>query len=181
MVSGPSDAGFSLVRVSGATFHATVPSPIGSLLLVGDGDALSGLYMQEGPRPFRPRGDWTPASEPFAAVRAQLDEYFAGARTAFEIVLAPRGTPFQMSVWEQLRAIPYGETISYGELAGRLGEGPAAARAVGLANGCNPISVIVPCHRVIGADGGLTGFGGGIDRKRHLLDLERGIATLDFG
>lgn len=104
-------------------------------------------------------------------MRGQLSEYFAGERTGFDVELSMRGTAFQRRVWCALQEIPYAETISYGELARRLGV-PSAARAVGLANGCNPVSVIVPCHRVIGADGTLTGYGGGIERKRLLLELE---------
>jgi methylated-DNA-[protein]-cysteine S-methyltransferase len=156
--------------------YTTFDSPLGPLLLVGDGRALRGLHMVEGRRPVTARGDWTPATEPFDHVRAQLEEYFAGRRTSFDVPLAMGGTPFQRSVWHALLEIPYGETTSYGELARRLGQ-PAAARAVGLANGSNPIAVIVPCHRVIGANGKLTGYGGGMDRKRILLDLERGAET----
>jgi methylated-DNA-[protein]-cysteine S-methyltransferase len=159
------------------TLYATVDSPIGELLLTGDGTALHGLWMQAGDRPRRPLPGWRRDDAAFAGARAQLAEYFAGARRTFDLALALDGTPFQLLVWEQLRAIPYGETISYGELARRLGK-PDAARAVGLANGRNPISVIVPCHRVIGADGSLTGFGGGIERKRRLLALESPVLSL---
>ena len=109
--------------------------------------------------------------------RRQLQEYFEGTRRSFDLRLAPEGTAFQRRVWEELRRIPYGETISYRELAGRIGQ-PTAMRAVGLANGRNPIAVVVPCHRVIGADGSLTGYGGGLDRKRYLLGLERGQTPL---
>jgi len=112
-----------------------------------------------------------------AEARRQLDTYFAGNLSAFDLPLDPAGTPFQVQVWQQLTRIPYGQTISYGELARRI-ENPSASRAVGLANGRNPIAVIVPCHRVIGADGSLTGFGGGLDRKRALLSLEQGVQTL---
>jgi methylated-DNA-[protein]-cysteine S-methyltransferase len=116
-------------------------------------------------------------SPPLDEARRQLEAYFAGELREFDLPLAPEGSEFQLRVWEQLRAIPYGETISYGELARRVGD-PAAARAVGLANGRNPLPVIVPCHRVIGADGSLTGFGGGLERKRRLLELEAGVASL---
>jgi methylated-DNA-[protein]-cysteine S-methyltransferase len=116
-------------------------------------------------------------SPPLDEARRQLEAYFAGELRDFDLPLAPEGSEFQLRVWEQLRAIPYGETISYGELARRVGD-PAAARAVGLANGRNPLPVIVPCHRVIGADGSLTGFGGGLERKRRLLELEAGVASL---
>jgi methylated-DNA-[protein]-cysteine S-methyltransferase len=116
-------------------------------------------------------------ARPFAEARWQLAQYFAGERTAFDLRLAPAGTPFQREVWDALLAIPYGQTVSYGELAHRIGR-PAASRAVGLANGRNPISIVVPCHRVIGSSGSLTGYGGGIDRKRFLLALETGVYEL---
>ena len=153
--------------------YTTTPSPIGDLLLVGDADALSGLYMQAGPRPKPIDPAWERDDTAFDDAIDQLDAYFAGERTAFDLPLAPAGTPFQLRVWDELRRIPYGTTTSYGELAARLGQ-PTASRAVGLANGRNPISVVVPCHRVIGANGSLTGFGGGTERKRLLLDLEAG-------
>lgn len=159
------------------TVFATVDSPIGELLLTGDGRALHGLWMQDAGRPRRPGPGWRRGDAAFAAVREQLAEYFAGERTAFDLPLAFAGTAFQQLVWAALREIPYGETMSYGELARRLGK-PDAARAVGLANGRNPIAVIVPCHRVIGADGSLTGFGGGLERKRLLLELESPVTSL---
>ena len=112
-----------------------------------------------------------PDAAPFPLLRRQLAEYFAGERTAFELPLAPAGTPFQRNVWDALLAIPYGETRSYGELAAAVGK-PGAARAVGRANHDNPIGVVIPCHRVIGAGGALTGYAGGLDRKRYLLELE---------
>ncbi len=152
-------------------------SPIGELLAVGDGRALHGLYMQEGRTAIAVREGWTAADEPFADVRGQLAEYFAGQRRVFDLPLTMTGSPFQRRAWHALQGIPYGETISYGEQARRLGV-PSAPRAVGVANGHNPISVIVPCHRVIGADGSLTGYGGGMERKRFLLDLEAGVLTL---
>lgn len=150
--------------------YTTVDSPIGELLLVGDGEALHSLSMQDGRRK-RIDPAWKRADEPFAAVTAQLAEYFAGERREFDVPLVLDGPPFQRQAWQALREIPYGETVSYGEQARRIGQ-PDAARAVGAANGQNPIAVIVPCHRVIGADGSLTGFGGGLSRKRLLLDLE---------
>lgn len=153
--------------------HTVVDSPIGPLTLVAvDGD-LAGLYM--GLHRHRPAaetfGERDPA--PFTTVIRQLEEYFAGRRTEFDLPLAPAGTPFQHTVWAALREIPYGRTESYGHLAERIGR-PGAARAVGLANGRNPVSIIVPCHRVVGATGALTGYGGGLDRKRQLLDFEQG-------
>jgi methylated-DNA-[protein]-cysteine S-methyltransferase len=157
--------------------YSTLDSPIGTLLLVGDGRALHGLYMQEGRTAAVVRADWQEADEPFAAARDQLDEYFTGQRTSFDLPLALHGTPFQRRVWHALQEIPYGETISYGELARRIAV-PSASRAVGVANRHNPVAVIVPCHRVIGADGSLTGFGGGLERKRVLLELEAGLYPL---
>ncbi|MBL7493198.1 methylated-DNA--[protein]-cysteine S-methyltransferase [Frankia sp. AgB1.9] len=161
--------------------HTVIDSPIGDLTLVAVDGALAGLYMeQHRHRPAEERfGDRD--AEPFGTVIAQLRAYFDGALTAFDLPLAPRGTPFQQTVWAALREIPYGQTMSYGQLAERVGR-PTAARAVGLANGRNPISIIVPCHRVVGSTGDLTGYGGGLDRKRHLLALEaaRTAPTLTF-
>lgn len=153
--------------------HVTVESPIGPLTIVAEDGMITGLFMDM-PEPDRPAlglpGD--PRDEPFAAAAAQLSAYFDGRLTTFDLPLSPAGTEFQRTVWARLRAIPYGQTVSYGELARRVGN-PAASRAVGLANGRNPIAIVVPCHRVIGADGSLTGYGGGLDRKRFLLALER--------
>ncbi len=120
-----------------------------------------------------------PDRKPFTSVIDQLSEYFSGQRTKFEVPLAPVGTPFQLAVWEALRSIPYGTTTSYGQLA-RSVNSPGASRAVGAANGRNPISIIVPCHRVIGSSGDLTGYGGGLPRKRQLLDLEQGRVQLRY-
>ena len=157
--------------------YTSFESPIGELLAVGDGQALHGLYMQEGRTAIAVRAEWEPAEEPFGEVRAQLADYFDGRRTVFNLPLAMQGTPFQVRAWTALQDIPYGETISYGEQARRIGR-PADPRAVGQANGRNPIAVIVPCHRVIGANGSLTGYGGGLERKRHLLELEAGVQSL---
>ncbi len=157
--------------------YTNFDSPLGELVLVGDGRALHGLYMQEGRTAIRVDAGWEAAEEPVAAVRGQLAEYFAGRRTDFDVPLAMAGSPFQQRVWNALKEIPHGETISYGEQARRVGP-PATARNVGSANGRNPISIIVPCHRVIGADGSLTGYGGGLERKRFLLDLEAGVLAL---
>ncbi|MGX2993706.1 methylated-DNA--[protein]-cysteine S-methyltransferase [Streptomyces sp. JNUCC 64] len=155
--------------------HTHVDSPYGTLTLVATGGVLSGVYMtdQRHRPPEESFGDRDPG--PFTETARQLDAYFAGELTEFDLPLRLDGTGFQRSVWEQLLRIPYGETRTYGELAAALGN-PAASRAVGLANGKNPISVIVPCHRVIGANGDLTGYGGGLPRKRRLLDFERGTA-----
>lgn len=148
------------------------PSPIGRLLLTSDGAALTGLYMETS-RKAQPTGDWVEdaAAAPLTAALRQLDEYFAGTRRAFDLPLRLEGTEFQQRVWRELTVIPYGETWSYGQLAQRIGK-PSASRAVGLANGRNPISILVPCHRVIGADGSLTGYGGGLERKQWLLAHE---------
>ncbi|MFJ4946117.1 methylated-DNA--[protein]-cysteine S-methyltransferase [Streptomyces albidoflavus] len=157
-----------------ARCHTVLDSPCGPLTLVASGGGvLSGLYM-EGQR-HRPAQDTFGLRDdrPFGEAADQLAAYFAGTRTAFDLELRLDGTPFQRSVWEQLCAIPYGETRSYGRLAEALGS-PSASRAVGLANGRNPVSIIVPCHRVVGASGSMTGYGGGIDRKRALLAHERG-------
>ncbi|MVO87301.1 methylated-DNA--[protein]-cysteine S-methyltransferase [Streptomyces sp. p1417] len=153
--------------------HHVIDSPYGALTLVATDGTLSGLYMTD--QRHRPAeetfGDRDPA--PFDPTVAQLEAYFAGDLKEFDLPLRLDGTPFQRSVWQQLLEIPYGRTRSYGELAAALGK-PAASRAVGLANGKNPISIIVPCHRVIGAGGSLTGYGGGLDRKKQLLAFESG-------
>jgi methylated-DNA-[protein]-cysteine S-methyltransferase len=166
-----------VARASGRTLYTTLESPIGELLLVGDEEALQGLYMQAGRKPMRIAADWERAEAPFATVITQLRDYFAGERRAFDVPLAMCGTTFERRVWRALQDIPYGETVSYGEVARRIGQ-PSAPRAVGLANGRNPIAVIVPCHRVIGANGTLTGYGGGLERKRILLELESDQACL---
>jgi methylated-DNA-[protein]-cysteine S-methyltransferase len=157
--------------------YTTIDSPLGDLLLAGENGALSHLWMLEGRHPVVPRADWVEDDAAFAAATRQLGEYFAGERATFELELALEGTDFQLRAWNALRAIPYGETRSYGEQARRIGS-PRAVRAVGLANGQNPIAIIVPCHRVLGADGSLTGFGGGLENKRRLLDLEAGVMPL---
>ena len=161
------------------TIYWTVDSPIGELLLVGDGDRLQKLHMQSARRPTRIGADWVRDAEPFADLCEQLDQYFAGERREFDVALDPHGTEFELRVWRALRQIPYGETESYGKLADRIGH-PGHARAVGYANGRNPIAVVIPCHRVIGADGSLTGYAGGLERKRLLLDLEAPLAQLDL-
>jgi methylated-DNA-[protein]-cysteine S-methyltransferase len=157
--------------------YTTFDSPLGELLAVGDGRALHGLNMQEGRTRKVVEPDWEMAEQPFAEVRAQLADYFAGRRRGFDIPLVLTGSEFERGVWSALQDIPCGETISYGELARRVGP-PGTPRNVGSANGRNPIAVIVPCHRVIGADGSLTGYGGGLERKRLLLELEAGVLSL---
>ncbi len=165
----------------GNTHHQVMDSPVGELTLVTDGCALTGLYLAEHRHTDRtgwglpvPAGDQA-APEVLGAAAGQLSAYFDGQRTTFLVPLAPRGTTFQRQVWAALLQIPFGDRISYGTLAARLGA-PGAARAVGLANGRNPISIIVPCHRVVGATGDLTGYGGGIERKRALLALEERVS-----
>ncbi len=153
--------------------YTTIDSPIGELLLAGDEGGLARLHMS----PFWIDRDWEPDEDHFDEVREQLGEYFAGQRRQFDLPLALAGNPFELAVWEALRAIPYGETVSYGHIAREIGH-PHAPRAVGVANGRNPVALIVPCHRVIGADGSLTGYGGGLERKRFLLDLEAGVLPL---
>ncbi|MGW2449209.1 methylated-DNA--[protein]-cysteine S-methyltransferase [Streptomyces sp. NPDC001675] len=155
--------------------HTVTDSPYGPLTLVAEDGVLCGLYMagQRHRPPEETFGD--PNDTPFAEAREQLSAYFAGELKEFTLELRLSGTPFQRGVWDRLTRIPYGETRSYGELATELGN-PKTSRAVGLANGRNPIGIIVPCHRVIGAAGSLTGYGGGLDRKRRLLDFERGTA-----
>jgi methylated-DNA-[protein]-cysteine S-methyltransferase len=153
-------------------FYHVHPSPIGDLLLTSDGDSLTGLQMEAANHPVRPGSDWIRDERPFGAVRHQLEEYFAGRRTDFDLPLAPRGTPFQRRVWDALLKIPCGETASYAQIAARVGS-PRAVRAVGSANGRNPIAIVIPCHRVIASDGSLGGYGGGLPRKEFLLRLER--------
>lgn len=155
-----------------STVHRIIDSPLGALTLAGDGDALTGLYFSAPVRPPAAAALGTRVTTGFDAGVEQLREYFAGARREFDLALRPAGSPFQQQVWNLVRRIPYGETRSYGQLAAQLGD-PAKSRAVGAANGQNPLPIIVPCHRVIGADGRLTGYGGGLDRKRVLLGLER--------
>ncbi|MGA6222342.1 methylated-DNA--[protein]-cysteine S-methyltransferase [Streptomyces umbrinus] len=156
--------------------HTVIDSPYGPLTLVATDGVLSGLYMtdQRHRPPEETFGD--PDDTPFTETIDELRAYFAGELKEFTVQLHLDGTPFQRSVWAQLRKIPYGETRSYGELADALGN-PNASRAVGLANGKNPLGIIVPCHRVVGANGSLTGYGGGLERKRQLLDFERGEAA----
>lgn len=155
--------------------HTVIDSPYGPLTLVADDGVLCGLYMT-GQRHRPPEESFgAPDDTPFAGAKEQLTAYFAGELKEFSLQLRLHGTPFQRRVWEQLIHVPYGETRTYGQLADTLGN-PKASRAVGLANGRNPVGIIVPCHRVIGAGGGLTGYGGGLERKQRLLDFERGAA-----
>jgi methylated-DNA-[protein]-cysteine S-methyltransferase len=153
------------------TYYTYVESPIDRLLLTSDGKSLTSILFAD--ERAVPGADWVQSDDaaPFAEVRSQLDAYFAGERTDFDLPLAAAGTEFQRKVWDELLRIPYGATLSYGELANRIGN-PKASRAVGLANGSNPIPIVIPCHRVIGANGKLTGYGGGLPRKVRLLEIE---------
>ena len=153
--------------------YTRMDSPIGELLLAGDDDGLRHVSMS----PFAVDAEWTRDDELFADAREQLEQYFRGERRDFDLPIQLDGNRFELSVWSALRSIPYGETASYGEIARALGH-PDAPRAVGAANGRNPVAIIVPCHRVIGADGSLTGYGGGLERKRFLLELEAGVLPL---
>jgi len=156
------------------SYYTLLDSPVGKLRLTSDGQALTGLDMLNAEDDLNPGKDWIEKDdlELFQSTKKQLKEYFAGKRRDFDLPCFMEGTEFSRRVWKELTRIPYGTTISYGELARRLGN-DKASRAVGLANGRNPIGIIVPCHRVIGANGTLTGYGGGLERKRMLLDLEQ--------
>jgi methylated-DNA-[protein]-cysteine S-methyltransferase len=153
------------------TYYCDMGTPIGPLLLVGGEATLAAIYFQSGPHPRKVQSEWVRSESPFQIVVRQLKEYFAGRRRHFDVPLESIGTPFQRAVWQQLTQIPYGSSTSYGEIARRLGH-PLASRAVGRANGANPWPIVVPCHRVIGANQSLTGFGGGLGIKRRLLLLE---------
>jgi len=166
------------------TVHAFHPTPIGRLLLVGEPDGaggtrLAGIYMEQHRHGPVVDPSWAEDAGAFGEVARQLDEYFDGSRTTFDLPLAPAGTPFQRRVWDELARIPRGTTVTYGELATRAGH-PGAARAVGAAVGRNRISIVVPCHRVVGSDGTLTGYAGGLGRKAYLLALE-GAPVADAG
>jgi methylated-DNA-[protein]-cysteine S-methyltransferase len=157
-------------------WHET-DTPVGPLLLAADAHALRRVHFQAGPHPLRPPREWRREPARFTEVTRELAEYFGGERRVFDVPLAMEGSNFQRSVWRALVEIPYGATLSYGELARRVGSVP---RAVGMANGANPLPVVVPCHRVIGADGSLTGFGGGLAVKRALLELEGADCVSDL-
>jgi methylated-DNA-[protein]-cysteine S-methyltransferase len=152
--------------------YAYLESPIGTLLLAGDASGLQQILFSTDGRPARPDPEWQEDPSALTEPVRQLNAYFAGQLEQFALALLPQGTPFQQTVWSELQKIPYGETISYGELARRIGN-PKASRAVGLANGSNPISIVIPCHRVIGSNGKLTGYGGGLPIKEKLLALEK--------
>ena len=153
-------------------YYAYTASPIGQLLLAGSADGLQVIGFPQGDKARRADSGWERYDELFKKTARQLNEYFAGERREFELELTPEGTKFQVQVLEALRGIPYGETRTYRDIAEAVGR-PKAVRAVGNANGRNPLPIVIPCHRVIGSDGSLTGFGGGIEAKRYLLELEQ--------
>lgn len=173
-MSAPCDGNMEVLEMGGTICYSQMPSPVGELMLVADDGGLCGLYMQKHAHWDGLQSSWRRDDKRLCEARAQLRGYFAEELKEFTLPLSPQGTVFQRSVWKELLNIPYGETISYAELAARIGR-PGASRAVGLANGRNPLSIVVPCHRVVGSDGSLTGYGGGLARKRWLLDHERGV------
>ena len=156
-------------------YYSELQSPVGPITLVSDGDAITTVTMRPAALVVAHGGEWLKDDARLAAARDQLGAYFAGELREFSLPLAPRGSEFQQQVWAALRRIPFGETRSYGEIAAALGQ-PGSARAVGAANRTNPIGIVVPCHRVIGADGTLTGYAGGIERKKFLLEHEGALA-----
>jgi len=160
-------------------WYDNLPTPIGRLRLVADAEGLREVWFESGRHQREPAPSWLRSAPALAFARVQFEEYFAGTRQVFALPLHPLGTPFQLAVWQELAHIPYGATISYGELARRIGQ-PQAVRAVGTATGRNPLPIVLPCHRVIGADGSLTGFGGGLPTKRFLLAMEDGVARGDL-
>jgi len=154
------------------TRYRWVKSPLGRLLIAGDDEGLGSIAFDREGRRAVPEPEWIDDDGLLKVPASQLEAYFAGHLVHFDLDLAPKGTEFQLAVWKALEAIPYGETTTYGEVAARIGR-PTAVRAVGAANGANPLPIVVPCHRVIGSDGSLTGYGGGLDLKASLLELER--------
>ena len=161
-------------------FYGLIPSPLGQLMLAGTEGRLRMIGFPTGDKARGPELGWRRSDPLFADAARQIGEYFAGERRGFDLPLAPEATPFQAAVLAELRRIPYGETRSYGEIARQIGR-PAASRAVGAANGRNPLPIVIPCHRVVGRDGALTGFGGGLAAKRYLLELERRNAfSIDY-
>ncbi|MCP4362119.1 MAG: methylated-DNA--[protein]-cysteine S-methyltransferase [Chloroflexi bacterium] len=153
------------------TIYTIIPSPLGDILLARQEEGLTHIHFQNGRDPLTPPPEWQPDNSAFADVTQQLDAYFVGELQQFDLPLAPQGTPFQLTVWQALQTIPFGQTTTYGKLAQQIGK-PKASRAVGVANGRNPLPIVIPCHRVIGSDGSLTGYGGGVEIKEALLNLE---------
>jgi methylated-DNA-[protein]-cysteine S-methyltransferase len=175
--SGQIDSTAVKKNAAGPVNYCYLDTVVGRLLLAGDAEGLSMIDFQGGPRPQQPDSRWREHARSFDDVISQLEEYFAGRRQQFDLSLTPNGTPFQQRVWRALLEVPYGATISYAQLAARIGQ-PTASRAVGLANGRNPLPIVIPCHRVIGADGKLTGYGGGLPIKERLIALEQGARRL---
>ena len=171
MATGPDDRPLCYTHLA---------TPVGPLLLAGDDAALVYISFPTGKRPMQPSPNWVQAETPFAETKAQLTAYFAGALQAFDLPLRPEGTAFQLSVWAALAAIPYGAIRSYADIARTIGK-PTATRPVGAANGANPLPIVIPCHRVVGANGALTGFGGGVETKRYLLNHEAQTAPASIG
>lgn len=169
-------AAFALDLLEAPITHTTVESPLGPLTLVGREETLTGLYLPDHRPAPNPATFGAEEPEGFGQARAELEQYFAGTRTVFTVPVDPVGTPFQLEVWRVLRGIPYGQTMTYAEIAVRV-ERPTAVRAVGAANGRNPLSIVVGCHRVVGSGGALTGYAGGLDRKRWLLDHEQRVTS----
>lgn len=167
------------MTTSNDIWYDYLSTPIGKLLLATDAQGLREVWFETGKHRKQPDPSWQHDPLRLAFARKQLEEYFGGTRTVFDLPLHPIGTPFQVAVWRALANIPYGTTISYGEMARRIGQ-PQAVRAVGAANGRNPLPIVLPCHRVIGADGSLTGFGGGLPTKRYLLAMEDQVARGDL-
>ena len=154
------------------TYYTQLDSPVGTLLLTLENEHLTNICMFNQKRTITVQTDWVESGRHFRTIARQLEEYFRGKRRIFDIPMRPQGTDFQMSVWQELLKIPYGETATYGDIAKRI-DNPKAVRAVGLANGRNPLPIVIPCHRVIGANGRLTGFGGGLENKALLLKIEK--------
>lgn len=161
------------------TYYSYYDSPVGSLLLAGDGSRLELISFSTGRATRLPSADWMRRNDAFKPVKQQLAAYFAGELLEFTLALSPKGTDFQLAVWTALGNIPYGETCSYGDIANRIGK-PEASRAVGAANGQNPLPIVIPCHRVIGSNGALVGFGGGLDCKQFLLRHEQAYAPFSL-
>lgn len=155
-------------------YYTQLESPVGTLLLTLEDGQLTNICMCNQKRTVEVQPDWVESDRHFRTVARQLEDYFRGKRKTFDIPIRPRGTDFQMSVWKQLSKIPYGETATYGDIAKRI-DNPKAVRAVGLANGRNPLPIVIPCHRVVGAHGQLTGFGGGLEKKALLLKIEQSV------
>jgi methylated-DNA-[protein]-cysteine S-methyltransferase len=162
--------------IQGSVTYAYLPSPLGQLLVTSDDQGITGIFFPCKQMECAPQPPWEMDEAPFFNLRNQLDAYFSGDLREFDVPLSMKGTPFELKVWKELQTIPYGTTVSYGEIARRIGQ-PTASRAVGMANGRNSIPILVPCHRVIGSNGRLTGYGGGLDTKKWLLELE-GAAVL---